>query len=528
MMKSFIAIAAFAAGTNALVGRSDSCCFDLTASGGASGVLGQLTDGQVRVGDNNLSAAQFCINSAGGITDSEGRGCILTPETTQFQCDTGANATTGFSITSSGELEYNGSPRFIACETGQNGGRNVYTTNSTSVTQCVNIQLTADSCSSSSPGASSSPAASMTPAHSTAPIVPSSTPVAPSVAPSSSPAAIVPSGSAPAASPSSSCEASPIYITTTVTVTECGACPSGTPGAPVPVSTPGFETSAVGGGAPAPSGSPAPQGSSSPSGVVPEAPHSTSAVVVGGGSPAPSGSPAPETPAAQSSPAPSGSPAPESSASPKPSGPVPMSTSVATPAESSVPATTPVVAPSPSSSASQASSSASATKSSSGACATTLTDGDYQYPHLIIPISSSSPDTAYGTQYFGNVSTTVSTIFNFDIPSSYEGSTCNLVFLFPKKSQLETSDYTFSGNGKIDFSKLSEVASEETTYSNAPSVSDNLGDITISEGNSYVVSSFSCPAGETVAYEMSEAGTTDLWWFNDWNPSPLGIFITKC
>ncbi|KAJ5716946.1 hypothetical protein N7488_002592 [Penicillium malachiteum] len=508
-MKSFVAIAAFAAGTNALVGRSDSCCFDLTASGGASGVLGQLTDGQVRVGDDSLSAAQFCINSAGGITDSEGRGCILTTETTQFQCDTGANATTGFSITSSGELEYNGSPSFIACETGQNGGRNVYTTNSTSVTECVNIALTADSCSSSSPGASSSPAPSMTPVY-------SSTPLASSVAPSS-PAGIVPSGSAPAASPS--CEASPIYITTTVTVTECGSsCASG---APVPVSSPDFETSAVGGGAPAPSGS------SAPSGVVPQspAPQSTSAAVVGGSSPAPIGSPAPETPAA--SPAPSGSPAPESSASPKPSGPIPMS-SAATSSESSAPATTPMVAPSPSSSAAQASSSASATQSSSGACATTLTEGDYQYPHLIIPISSSSPDTAYGTQYFGNVSTTVSTIFNFDIPSSYEGSTCNLVFLFPKKSQLETSDYTFSGNGKIDFSKLSAVASEETTYNNAPSVSDNLGDITISEGNSYVVSTFSCPAGETVAYEMSEAGTTDLYWFNDWNPSPLGIFITKC
>jgi len=79
-MKSFIAIAAFAAGTNALVGRSDSCCFHLTASGGVSGSLGQLSDGQVRVGDDSLSAADFCINSSGAITDSAGRGCIITSE----------------------------------------------------------------------------------------------------------------------------------------------------------------------------------------------------------------------------------------------------------------------------------------------------------------------------------------------------------------------------------------------------------------------------------------------------------------
>ena len=78
-MRNFAALAAFAAGTNALVGRSDSCCFHLTASGGASGSLGQLSDGQVRVGDNSLSAAQFCISN-GAITDSEGRGCIVTCE----------------------------------------------------------------------------------------------------------------------------------------------------------------------------------------------------------------------------------------------------------------------------------------------------------------------------------------------------------------------------------------------------------------------------------------------------------------
>jgi hypothetical protein len=76
-MKSFIAIATLAVGANALVGRSDSCCFHLTASGDKSGSLGQLSDGQVRVGDDNLSAAKFCL-SGGVITDSEGRGCVVT------------------------------------------------------------------------------------------------------------------------------------------------------------------------------------------------------------------------------------------------------------------------------------------------------------------------------------------------------------------------------------------------------------------------------------------------------------------
>jgi hypothetical protein len=82
MMKTFVTLAAFAAGTNALVGRSDSCCFHLTASGDVSGSVGQLSDGQNRIGDNSLSAADYCINSSGGITDSNGRGCIITCELT--------------------------------------------------------------------------------------------------------------------------------------------------------------------------------------------------------------------------------------------------------------------------------------------------------------------------------------------------------------------------------------------------------------------------------------------------------------
>lgn len=80
-MKSFVfTLAAFAAGSNALVGRSDSCCFGLTASGGASGALGQLSDGQNRIGDNSLPPAHYCIDSTGSITDGSRRGCILTRE----------------------------------------------------------------------------------------------------------------------------------------------------------------------------------------------------------------------------------------------------------------------------------------------------------------------------------------------------------------------------------------------------------------------------------------------------------------
>jgi hypothetical protein len=170
--------------------------------------------------------------------------------------------------------------------------------------------------------------------------------------------------------------------------------------------------------------------------------------------------------------------------------------------------------------------------SASSSCATTLagsnTSGNYQWPHLIVPISSPSPDTAAGTSYFGTISPNTSTIFNFDIPSSYTGHTCSLIFLLPLQSQLETSSYTYSPTGAIDFEQLSSPASTSTTWNNAPSVSSNLGEFSIAEGSSTLVSTFACPAGETVAYEAKAIGDTNLYYFQDWNPSPIGLYITYC
>lgn len=69
-MKSFVTLS-LAAGAYA------SCCtFTLTASGGQSGTIGQLDDGQNRIG-GGLPAANFCFDN-GTITDSAGRGCLLT------------------------------------------------------------------------------------------------------------------------------------------------------------------------------------------------------------------------------------------------------------------------------------------------------------------------------------------------------------------------------------------------------------------------------------------------------------------
>ncbi|KAL2814271.1 PAP2-domain-containing protein [Aspergillus granulosus] len=393
-MKNFAAIAAFAAGANALVPRGNSCCFTLTASGGASGIVGQLDDGQNRIG-GDLPPGQFCIESDGSITDGNGRGCILTPPTTQFQCDEGASPSPGFSVNSNGQLEYDGSTHFVACATGQDNELNIYTTESEDVTKCQTVQLNADSCSGSGTGTGSSSGGGQSP----------------TAQPSSTIPTISPSSTGPSVRPTPPCVSSE------------------TPGMPVPGES---------NGVPGPGSPP----SQTPTGTLP----------------------------------------PQSSQTPQPS---------------------------------------------SECCQTDLS-GDYEFPHLIIPVDSSSPDNAAGTSYNGTVSSTVSTIFNFDIPASDAGRTCSLVFLFPKQEDLETSSFSFSGDGRVSFGALSEPATPSTTYNNAPSISQSLGELTISPGHSYAIHTFACPAGQAVGYAISNAGSTSLDFFEDYNPSPacvVGFYI---
>jgi Ubiquitin 3 binding protein But2 C-terminal domain len=445
-MNTFVALSLILGASAFAVPRS-SCSFELTASGGESGTIGQLSDGQNRIG-GGLSPATFTISN-GGIIDSAGRGCILTrkliPNSTsfiadsfiasveQFQCDQGVGPTYGFAIDSNETLTYSGSSVFYACPASDTEW-NLYTTPVTGQEKCVGISLTASGC-----GAATS--------------------VAPSV--------------------------------TTVTVYDCGIV---SPTSPLAASTPVVVQSST---------SPAPAVQYSPS---------TASIPVASPSTSPLGSvPISPSSSEQYSRSTTIVPMPIDTTS------VWAHTHVSSAPETIVTYTSSVATP----------------VQSSSTCVTTSltgssTSGNYQYPHLIVPISSSSPTTAAGTSYFGTISSNTSTIFNFDIPPSYSGSTCNLIFLLPLLSELETSSYTFSGTGGVDFSQLSSAATEAKTWDNAPSVEKDLGEFTLSEGSSTLVESFVCPAGETLSFEMSAVGDTNLYFFQDWNPSPLGLYITVC
>ncbi|KAJ4296191.1 hypothetical protein N0V90_006235 [Kalmusia sp. IMI 367209] len=467
-MKYAITPLAFAVGSSALAIRQSQQCVQLQASGGASGTLGQLSDGQNRVG-GGYGAACYCLDSNGGFTDSNGRGCILTPPTTQFQCDEGASPTNGFAI-NGGSVTYNGNSKFYACPVNDNGEYNVYTQPAPGQDKCVEITLgSGQSC-----GAGNQPSAS--------PSKPAQSQPAQSSAPQSSPAP-------PATPPAQS------YPVGTQSPKQSQPPQSQAPPAP---SQPGYSQPPKQSQPPAPSQ----PGYSQP--------------------PKKSQPPAPSQPAPQ----------PPQSQAPPPSS-QPGQATLFHPRSLSLPPralllrnqSSPLLPPAPSQPA--PSSPPSYGNGTGSGCSADL-NGEYQYPHLIVPVSSSKPSSAPGTSYNGSANGDVCSLFNFDIPQSYSGKSCSLLFLFPKQEDLETSSYTISGSGGLEFSQCETTATEQTSWNNKGTCKAVKTVDNVAPGNSYSIVSDSCAAGKTVTYQMCATGGLALNYFQDYNPSPIGAYIREC
>lgn len=163
-----------------------------------------------------------------------------------------------------------------------------------------------------------------------------------------------------------------------------------------------------------------------------------------------------------------------------------------------------------------------------GACPADLS-GAFEYPHLIIAVDKNSPTDAPGTSFNGTITSSISSIYNFDILPSDEGKQCTLVFLFPEQKDLVTSAYDVSGSGDLTVEGLEAPATEQTSYENKPQSSGHAGSAKdVKPGNSYTIATGKCAAGQRIGYEVSATGDLALEYFQDYNPSPIGLYITVC
>jgi hypothetical protein len=82
-------------------------------------------------------------------------------------------------------------------------------------------------------------------------------------------------------------------------------------------------------------------------------------------------------------------------------------------------------------------------------------------------------------------------------------------------------------NGGLDFALLNGVAGPLTTYDTTPPVATDYGKTMVLPGNNYTIATFPCQSG-TTSYTVSSVGNVELDYFQDSDPSPIGLYIVPC
>lgn len=90
-MRYTFAPIAFGLGASAAVLKRHACSFEMQAKGPVYGPVGQIADGQCRIGGGH-SPSKFHLEG-GYLKDDHGRGCIITGTPYQIQCDHGKTGT---------------------------------------------------------------------------------------------------------------------------------------------------------------------------------------------------------------------------------------------------------------------------------------------------------------------------------------------------------------------------------------------------------------------------------------------------
>ncbi|KAF1990538.1 hypothetical protein K402DRAFT_231127 [Aulographum hederae CBS 113979] len=498
---------------------NDKCCFGITAMGGGpGGRVGQLADGQCRIGQH-LPESMFCLDRMGGITDHMGHGCLLTHSRDghqQWQCDEGRAPDHGWGIGCDGRLGYMSGhfvDTFYTCPTGDHDGWNLYGIPPSGQHKCVTVTLIADKCHSAcAPPPPPPPPPCYTGCESHTLALPSRPTVTKchgyecEATPSPTSKCVDMddcSPSKPEPTPycddcdepdtESDCESCDPYESTHTCDECCDECE------PTPTATPecvDMEDCSPSKSEPTTTcdeccddcePTPTPTSECVDKDDCKPTPASTSDCIDMDDCSPSEPEPTDECDACEES-------DDDCECPPKP-----------------IPSCDHHCEPSP-----------------PGACPPELVRNHFEFPHLIIPIDSDHPNTAYGTSLNGTISPTISSIFTFDIPPSAAGKECSIWFLLPHHEDLETSAYSFSGSGNVEFVHMDGPITTATTFNNTPRNNFLLANRRLSEGSSTFVKSSECRAGEKFSIGMSSSDDTELNYFQDFNPAPIGLYITTC
>lgn len=131
-----------------------------------------------------------------------------------------------------------------------------------------------------------------------------------------------------------------------------------------------------------------------------------------------------------------------------------------------------------------------------------------------------------GNGFTAQLSSSISTVFVFDIRPEYQGKTCNLVFYVPPTTPSGgLAPYNIKTPGGINVSRLTNHIATPKINANSVGSSTPIGTVpSVQPASEYTIGSAPCDAGRRVGYQVDAIGGFTMDFFQMTSP-PLGLFV---
>ncbi|KAH7411675.1 glycoside hydrolase superfamily [Phaeosphaeria sp. MPI-PUGE-AT-0046c] len=152
--------------------------------------------------------------------------------------------------------------------------------------------------------------------------------------------------------------------------------------------------------------------------------------------------------------------------------------------------------------------------------------GGSESPHLIVPVDKANSSKMVGNGFTAELSSTISTVFVFDVRPEHRGKICSLVFYVPPMaSSAAIAPFSIKAPGGISVSRLAGDIATPKISANSVGSSTPVGRVSsVQPASQYTISSAPCDAGQRVGYQVDALGGLAMDFFQMISP-PLGLFV---
>lgn len=150
------------------------------------------------------------------------------------------------------------------------------------------------------------------------------------------------------------------------------------------------------------------------------------------------------------------------------------------------------------------------------------------YPNFIVPVQPAQPDTAFGTQYVGNIFNGQNLDVGF-YPSG-TGTTCDLLFHLPGTPSNPgngVSSYSLGGPQVFFVQQLAGEVSSGTTFNNRPARIGNIFNFQLTQGQTTNITTVPCQANVPIAFEFAAIVQSSVQWFETSASPAVGIVLLQ-